>query len=80
MLSNSLITYLQKSKKEEWTEADQSQLAKLMTKYPGGTPDRWVRISREMERSVNEITAKAKAVRNDFSKNDNTIGSTNVQI
>ena len=39
-----------------------------MTKYPGGTPERWVRIAREMGRSVNEITAKAKAVRNDFSK------------
>ena len=40
-------------------------LARLMTKYPGGTPERWVRISRVMGRPVNEIIAKAKAVRSD---------------
>ena len=57
--------FKQKTKKEEWTDEENSQLAKLMTKYPGGTPERWVRISREMGRTVNEITAKAKAVRDD---------------
>ena len=39
-----------------------------MTKYPGGTPDRWVRISKEMGRSISEITAKAKAARGDVGK------------
>ena len=43
-----------------WTEEDQTQLVKLMAKYPGGTLDRWAVISKVMDRPVAMITTKAK--------------------
>uniref|UniRef100_H2YKK7 DnaJ homolog subfamily C member 1 n=1 Tax=Ciona savignyi TaxID=51511 RepID=H2YKK7_CIOSA len=54
----------QRSKKGEWSEDDQSQLVKLMAKYPGGTEERWVKISKEIGRSVHDVTTRARISRN----------------
>uniref|UniRef100_F6ZUM5 Uncharacterized protein n=1 Tax=Ciona intestinalis TaxID=7719 RepID=F6ZUM5_CIOIN len=51
-------------KKGEWNESDQSQLVKLMARYPGGTEERWVKISGEMGRPVHEVTTRARMARN----------------
>uniref|UniRef100_H2YKK6 DnaJ homolog subfamily C member 1 n=1 Tax=Ciona savignyi TaxID=51511 RepID=H2YKK6_CIOSA len=53
-----------RSKKGEWSEDDQSQLVKLMAKYPGGTEERWVKISKEIGRSVHDVTTRARISRN----------------
>ncbi|XP_061410751.1 dnaJ homolog subfamily C member 1 [Lethenteron reissneri] len=50
-------------KDQEWTEEDGSRLARLMVKFPGGTPGRWERIANELGRSVAQVTTKAKQVK-----------------
>uniref|UniRef100_S4R8N9 DnaJ (Hsp40) homolog, subfamily C, member 1 n=1 Tax=Petromyzon marinus TaxID=7757 RepID=S4R8N9_PETMA len=50
-------------KDQEWTEEDGSRLARLMVKFPGGTPGRWERIANELGRSVTQVTTKAKQVK-----------------
>ena len=49
-----------KNSPKPWTDEDQTQLVKLMAKYPGGTLDRWAVISKVMDRPVAMITTKAK--------------------
>ncbi|CAG0891779.1 unnamed protein product [Cyprideis torosa] len=44
-----------------WTDDDFAQLAKLMKRYPGGTPQRWEKIAEQMCRTVFE----AKRVKED---------------
>jgi len=39
-----------------WTEEDFTELGRLMAKYPGGTPKRWVVIAEFMNRTVFEVT------------------------
>ncbi|XP_078483829.1 dnaJ homolog subfamily C member 1 [Ciona intestinalis] len=51
-------------KKGEWSDDDQSQLVKLMARYPGGTEERWIKISGEMGRPVHEVTTRARMARN----------------
>ena len=46
-----------------WTDADLAKLARLMKKYPAGTPERWERIAEVMERLPWEITKMAKRVK-----------------
>ncbi|XP_030629610.1 dnaJ homolog subfamily C member 1 [Chanos chanos] len=53
----------QKKKMPEWTEEDLSQLSRSMAKFPGGTPGRWEKIAHELGRSVADVTAKAKQVK-----------------
>ncbi|KAI2667526.1 hypothetical protein H4Q32_004030 [Labeo rohita] len=53
----------QKKKAQEWTEEDLSQLSRCMAKFPGGTPGRWEKIAHELGRSVTEVTAKVKQVK-----------------
>ncbi|XDV27212.1 hypothetical protein PO909_030783 [Leuciscus waleckii] len=53
----------QKKKVHEWTEEGLSQLSRCMAKFPGGTPGRWEKIAHELGRSVNEVTAKVKQVK-----------------
>ncbi|CAK8679390.1 unnamed protein product [Clavelina lepadiformis] len=54
-------------KRSDWTEEDQSQLVRLMSKYPGGTSERWQKIAKELGRSVGEVTNQAKASRTGIS-------------
>ena len=49
-----------KNTPKPWTDDDQTQLVKLMAKYPGGTLDRWAVISKVMDQPVAIITTKAK--------------------
>ncbi|KAA0719153.1 DnaJ -like protein subfamily C member 1 [Triplophysa tibetana] len=53
----------QQKKAHEWTEEDLSQLSRCMAKFPGGTPGRWEKIAHELNRSVTEVTAKVKQVK-----------------
>ncbi|KAL4623450.1 hypothetical protein GN956_G19226 [Arapaima gigas] len=53
----------QKKKEPEWTEEDLSQLTRSMAKFPGGTPGRWEKIAHELGRSVTDVTAKVKQVK-----------------
>ena len=46
-----------------WTDADLAKLARLMKKYPAGTPERWEKIAEVMERLPWEITKMAKRVK-----------------
>ena len=46
-----------------WTDQDLAKLARLMKKYPQGTPDRWDRIAEIMERLTWEVTKMAKKVK-----------------
>lgn len=52
-----------KKKTQEWTEDDHSQLSRCMAKFPGGTPGRWEKIAHELGRSVSEVTAKVKQIK-----------------
>lgn len=53
----------QQKKAQEWTEEDLSQLSRCMAKFPGGMPGRWEKIAHELGRSVTEVTAKVKQVK-----------------
>ncbi|KAL6467593.1 hypothetical protein MHYP_G00232700 [Metynnis hypsauchen] len=53
----------QKKKTPEWTEEDVSLLTRSMAKFPGGTPGRWEKIAHELGRSVTEVTAKVKQIK-----------------
>uniref|UniRef100_A0A672T0M5 DnaJ homolog subfamily C member 1 n=1 Tax=Sinocyclocheilus grahami TaxID=75366 RepID=A0A672T0M5_SINGR len=55
----------QKKKAQEWMEEDLSQLSRCMAKFPGGTPGRWEKIAHELGRSVTEVTAKVKQVKDE---------------
>jgi len=57
---NNSKSFQKKSKQNQWTEEDQSELVSLMVKYPGGTPERWQKIAKEMGKTVQQVTAKAK--------------------
>ncbi|XP_028283253.1 dnaJ homolog subfamily C member 1 [Parambassis ranga] len=52
-----------RKKAAEWTEDELSLLSKLMVKFPGGAPGRWEKIAHELGRSVADVTAKVKQVK-----------------
>lgn len=57
-----------------WTDEDLGELAKLCNKFPGGTPDRWEKISDALRRPVPEVIFMAKkvlAISNSFSLENN---------
>ncbi|XP_059200725.1 dnaJ homolog subfamily C member 1 isoform X2 [Centropristis striata] len=62
-----------KKKATDWTEDELSFLSRLMVKFPGGTPGRWEKIAHELGRSVSDVTAKVKQVKDNVS---HTSGST----
>ncbi len=45
-----------------WTDVDLAKLARLVKKYPAGTPDRWDRIAEMLERLPKEVTKMAKKI------------------
>eukprot|EP00057_Strongylocentrotus_purpuratus_P020545 XP_011675019.1 PREDICTED: dnaJ homolog subfamily C member 1 [Strongylocentrotus purpuratus] len=47
----------------EWTASEVSSLVKIMSKYPGGTTDRWTRIAEEIKKPVDVVTKKAKQLK-----------------
>ncbi|XP_076326282.1 dnaJ homolog subfamily C member 1 [Tachypleus tridentatus] len=50
-------------RKDAWDESEILALTKAMNKYPGGTIQRWEKISKVLNRSVSEVTSMAKQVR-----------------
>ncbi|KAF6720401.1 DnaJ-like protein subfamily C member 1 [Oryzias melastigma] len=52
-----------KKKASGWTEEDMSLLSRLMGKFPGGSPGRWEKIAHELGRSVTDVTAKVKQMK-----------------
>uniref|UniRef100_A0A8C7XJX5 DnaJ (Hsp40) homolog, subfamily C, member 1 n=1 Tax=Oryzias sinensis TaxID=183150 RepID=A0A8C7XJX5_9TELE len=52
-----------KKKASAWTEEEMSLLSRLMGKFPGGSPGRWEKIAHELGRSVSDVTAKVKQVK-----------------
>jgi len=64
-----------KNTPKPWTDDDQTQLVKLMAKYPGGTLDRWAVISKVMDQPVAIITTKAKLAKQVIGKQPNSNGS-----
>jgi len=46
-----------------WTDVDLTKLAKLIKKYPAGTPERWEKIADILERLPNEVTKMAKKIK-----------------
>ncbi|KAJ3086181.1 hypothetical protein HK102_013444 [Quaeritorhiza haematococci] len=50
-------------KEGPWTTDEYSNLAKLMKKYPAGTPGRWVRIANELSRQVDDVANTAKELK-----------------
>ncbi|CAL8147850.1 unnamed protein product [Orchesella dallaii] len=51
-----------------WTDEDLAELAKLCSKFPGGTPKRWEKISDALERPVPEVTFMAKKIMEKLTK------------
>uniref|UniRef100_A0A8B9GXA5 J domain-containing protein n=1 Tax=Astyanax mexicanus TaxID=7994 RepID=A0A8B9GXA5_ASTMX len=56
-----------KNKTPGWTDEDVSLLTRCMAKFPGGTPGRWEKIAHELGRSVADVTAKVKQVKDGVS-------------
>ncbi len=52
-----------KNANQFWTDVDLAKLAKLMKKYPVGTPDRWEIIADVLERLPSEVTKMAKKIK-----------------
>lgn len=50
-------------KSDEWSEDELLILIKLTKKFPGGTVNRWERISEAMGRSLSDVTSKAKGIK-----------------
>ncbi|KAK1790144.1 hypothetical protein P4O66_014066 [Electrophorus voltai] len=57
----------QKKKTPDWSEEDLSLLTRSMAKFPGGTPGRWEKIAHELGRSVADVTAKVKQIKDNVS-------------
>ena len=54
---------LPRNAQQLWTDEDLARLAKLIKKYPGGTPDRWETIAEMMERLPWEVTKMAGTIK-----------------
>jgi len=50
-------------KKGEWDADEKKKLTDLMTRWPGGTPDRWLRIAEELNRSELDVSKQVKNMR-----------------
>ncbi|CAJ1073225.1 dnaJ homolog subfamily C member 1 [Xyrichtys novacula] len=62
-----------KKKAADWLEEELSLLSRLMVKFPGGTPGRWEKIAQELGRSVSEVTAKVKQVKDNVNQNSGLV-------
>ena len=54
---------LPRNAQQLWTDEDLARLAKLIKKFPGGTPDRWETIAEMMERLPWEVTKMASTIK-----------------
>ena len=51
------------AKSGPWADDDLVELAKLVKRHPGGTPERWEVIAEALERTVAEVTKMARIIR-----------------
>ncbi|KAK5920240.1 hypothetical protein CgunFtcFv8_024075 [Champsocephalus gunnari] len=58
----------ERRKASGWAQHELSLLGRLMVKFPGGSPGRWEKIAQELGRSVAEVTAKVKQVKDNVSQ------------
>ncbi|KAL2097391.1 hypothetical protein ACEWY4_006598 [Coilia grayii] len=70
----------QKKKVPDWSEEDLSQLSRCMVKFPGGTPGRWEKIAHELGRSVSEVTAKVKQVKDNITTTPGLVKLSNLKV
>ncbi|CAL8102103.1 unnamed protein product [Calicophoron daubneyi] len=49
-----------KISKRDWTEEDVLNLVRAVARFPGGVPGRWDRIAELLNRTVSDVTSKAK--------------------
>ncbi|XP_028297175.1 dnaJ homolog subfamily C member 1 [Gouania willdenowi] len=56
-----------KTQAVDWNVDELSLLSRLMVKFPGGTPGRWEKIAHELGRAVNDVTTKAKQLKDSVS-------------
>ncbi|RWS14414.1 dnaJ subfamily C member 1-like protein, partial [Dinothrombium tinctorium] len=68
--------------KNEWSESEIHNLIKLTKKFPGGFPQRWEKIACTLGRSVEDVTQKAKEVKNSTlkTKNENENKEPTIQL
>ena len=60
---NVIFAHFRNKKKDEnrpWSDDDYVSLTKLLSKYPGGTSNRWDRIANDLDRPVAEVIKKTK--------------------
>jgi len=57
------VFILPRNANQIWTDIDLAKLARLIKKYPAGTPERWERIAEMMERLPAEVTKMAKKIK-----------------
>ncbi|XP_060066301.1 dnaJ homolog subfamily C member 1-like [Ylistrum balloti] len=50
----------------EWTDEELAQLSKAMTKYPGGSVNRWEKVASVVNRTVPEVIAKSKTLKTSY--------------
>ncbi|OWF54295.1 dnaJ homolog subfamily C member 1-like [Mizuhopecten yessoensis] len=50
----------------EWTDEDLAQLSKAMSKYPGGSVNRWEKVAGVVNRTVPEVIAKSKTLKTTY--------------
>ncbi|XP_071477537.1 dnaJ homolog subfamily C member 1-like [Diadema antillarum] len=67
-LSNGDVTSNQQNSTDvtqnlDWSAYEVSSLVKCMSKYPGGTTDRWTKIATELNKPVDMVTKKAKQLK-----------------
>ncbi|XP_069110655.1 dnaJ homolog subfamily C member 1-like isoform X1 [Argopecten irradians] len=50
----------------DWTDEELAQLSKAMTKYPGGTINRWEKVASVVNRTVPEVISKSKTLKTSY--------------
>ena len=65
-----IIIPLSHKQKSDWTEEDFALLAKVMAKYPGGTPGRWQRIAHDLGRSASDVRLRFVVFHTNFEREE----------
>jgi len=46
-----------------WTDEERTKMVELMNKWPGGTPDRWLRIAEALNRKESDVVKQLKTIK-----------------
>ena len=55
----------------DWSAEDDHLLAKAVARFPGGTPRRWEMIASSLNRSIADVTKRAKIIQKGFGRTVN---------